>query len=82
MKEEILKDQINELIRDEIQSVINEYVDSQENTQKGGLGFFEKEDELKLSISQKEIDKIVKQYKKIKKSQRSNLFEIKKLDKD
>jgi hypothetical protein len=82
MKDEILRDQINELIRDEIQGVINDYVDVQENTQKSGIGFFEKEDELKLRVSQKEIDKIIKDYKKIKKSQRSNLFEIKKLDKD
>ena len=76
MNDEILRDQVNELIRDEIQQNINEYVDSKETT---GLGFIE-EDELKVSISQKEIDRIIKEYKKIKKSQRSNLFEIKKLD--
>jgi len=76
MNDEILRDQVNELIRDEIQQNINEYVDSKETT---GLGFVE-EDELKVSISQKEIDRIIKEYKKIKKSQRSNLFEIKKLD--
>ena len=76
MNDEILRDQLNELIRDEIQQNINEYVDSKETT---GLGFVE-EDELKVSISQKEIDRIIKEYKKIKKSQRSNLFEIKKLD--
>ena len=76
MNDEILRDQVNELIRDEIQQDINEYVNSKETT---GLGFVE-EDELKVSISQQEIDKIIKEYKKIKKSQRSNLFEIKKLD--
>ena len=79
MKDEIIRDQINELIRDEIQTNINEYIDSKEETQKGGLGFFESEDELKVSISQQEIDKIIKEYKKIKKSQRSNLSHIKKL---
>ena len=80
MKDEILRDQVNELIRDEIQQNINEYVDSKQETEKSGLGFLENEDELKVNISQREIDKIIKEYKKIKKSQRSNLFEIKKLD--
>ena len=74
-----IRDQVNQLIRSEIQDVINEYVDGKENTEKGGLGFIENEDELKVSVSQKEIDKIIKQYKKIKKSERSNLFQIKKL---
>ena len=79
MKDEELRDQINSLIRDEIQEVINDYVDDQENTKKGWLGFIENEDELKVSISQKEIDKIIKDYKKLKKSERSNLTHIKKL---
>ena len=67
MNDEILRDQVNELIRDEIQQNINEYVDSKEETEKGGLGFLENEDELKVNISQREIDKIIKEYKKIKK---------------
>ena len=66
------------MIRQEIQDNINQYVDSQEETQKGGLGFIE-EDELKLSVSQQEIEKIIKQYKKLKKAERSNLSHIKKL---
>ena len=37
------------------------------------------EDELKVSVSQKEIEKIIKQYKKLKKAERSNLSHIKKL---
>ena len=81
MNDEIIKDQIKELIRDEIQGVINDYVDEQESVKDtSGIGFVETEDELKVNVSQKEIDKILKEYKKIKKSQRSNLFEIKKLD--
>ena len=81
MSDDILKDQINDLIRDEIQEVINDYVDSQEETKKGGLGFVQKEDEsvLKLKVSSEEIDKIIKQYKKIKKEEKSNLTQIKKL---
>lgn len=85
MKDEEIKSQINALIRDEIQDVINDYVDAKEITEEvvkqNGLGFVDKDedDELKVSISQKEIDKILKEYKKIKKGQKSNLTEIKKL---
>ncbi len=76
--EEDLKKAVDILIRQEIQDSINDYVDSKEETQQGGLGFIE-EDELKLSVSQKEIEKIIKQYKKLKKNERSNLSHIKKL---
>jgi len=81
MNEEELRNQINQLIRDEIQENINEYIDSQEETKKSGLGFVgkEKEQELTVNVSKNEIDKIIKQYKKIKKSERSNLSHIKKL---
>ena len=78
-EEQELRKQINELIRDEIQEVINDYVDTQEETKKGGLGFVDNEDTLNVNVSQEEIDKIIKQYKKIKKSERSNLSHIKKL---
>ena len=76
--EEDLKKAVDILIRQEIQETINDYVDSKDETEKSGLGFIE-DDELKLSVSQKEIDKIIKQYKKLKKSERSNLSAIKKL---
>jgi len=76
--DEDLKKAVDILIRQEIQDNINEYVDSKEDTQEGGLGFVE-DDELKVNVSQREIDKIIKQYKKIKKSERSNLSQIKKL---
>ena len=79
MNKDELRDQINELIKSEIQENINEYVDSQEETKKAGLGFVGDDDQLKVSISQREIDRIIKQYKKIKKSERSNLSHIKKL---
>ena len=88
MDEELLRAQINELIRDEIQDGINDYVDSKESSEKNsGLGFVEKEDdkELKVSISNREIDRIIAEYKKIKKSEKSNFGQIKKLgllDKD
>ena len=76
-----LRDQINELIRDEIQEVINDYVDAQEETQKAGLGFVGKEDEkeLKVNVRKSEVDKLIKEYKKIKKREKSNLSQVKKL---
>ena len=81
MNEEDLRAQINSLIRDEIQENINDYVDSVEETKKAGLGFVSNDDseQLKVKVSQKEIDKIIKEYKKLKKSQRSNLSQVKKL---
>ena len=79
--DEEIRQAINALIRDEIQDNINDYVDSQEETQKAGLGFVGKEDEqeLKVNVSNREIDKIIKQYKKLKKAKRSNLSHVKKL---
>ena len=76
-----LRDQINDLIRDEIQDVINDYVDAQDETQKAGLGFVGKEDdiELKVNVRKSEVDKLIKEYKKIKKKERSNLSKIKNL---
>jgi len=81
MNEDILRDQINELIRDEIQEVINDYVDDKEESKKSGLGFVSTEEEknLKVNISNQEIDRIIKEYKKLKKSERSNISHIKKL---
>jgi len=81
MNDEDLKEQINSLIRDEIQDVINDYVEGEEESKKSGIGFVKTDEqkELKVNVSQKEIEKIIKQYKLIKKSQRSNLTQIKKL---
>jgi|TARA_Y100000741_G_scaffold151996_1_gene114730 hypothetical protein len=89
MNDELLKAQINALIRDEIQGVINDYVDDKEQSVKEtGLGFVKKEDEaneLKVNISNDEVDKLIKEYKKIKRNEKSNMNQIKKLglvDKD
>ena len=81
MNDEDLKEQINSLIRDEIQDVINDYVEEEEESKKSGIGFVKTDEqkELKVNVSQNEIDKIIKEYKLIKKSQRSNLTQIKKL---
>ena len=45
MKDDQLRDQINELIRDEIQEGINEYIDTQEESERTGLGFVQNKDE-------------------------------------
>ena len=77
--DEELEKQINSIIRDEIQEVINEYVDSKEDTQKAGLGFVENDDKFKVNISKSEVDKLIKRYKKLKKQEKSNLSQVKKL---
>ena len=81
MNEELLRDQISQLIRAEIQEGINDYVDEKEVVEKAGLGFVGKEDEkeLKVKVPVSEVDKIIKEYKKIKKKERSNFSQIKKL---
>ena len=82
MKEEQLRAQINALIRDEIQEGINDYIDSKEESEKTGLGFVQSEDEqLKVNVSNSEVDRLIKEYKKIKKRQKSNLNQIRLLDK-
>ena len=82
MNEEILREQINQLIRNEIQENINEFVDMKEQERKSGLGFVSADDndDLTVKIPNKEVDKIIKEYKKIKKYQKSSLFEIKNLN--
>ena len=82
MKDEELRAQINELIKGEIQEGINDYIDSKEESEKAGLGFVQSEDEqLKVNISNSEVDRLIKEYKKIKKRQKSNLNQIRLLDK-
>ena len=82
MKEEQLRAQINALIRDEIQEGINDYIDTKDDSEKTGLGFVQKEDEeLKVNVSNAEVDRLIKEYKKIKKRQKSNLNQIRLLDK-
>ena len=89
--DELLRSQINALIKDEIQEDINDYVDKKEKEKdlqkKTGVGFVSKtlatddEKELTVNISNLEVDKILREYKKIKKRQRSNLNQVKLLDK-
>ena len=76
MKDEIrdgLRDKIQDLIKDEIQEGINDYIDEH------GAQGFGKDDKLNVKISNAEIDKIIKQYKKEKRRRKSNLFQAKNL---
>ena len=84
MDDDLLKAQVNALIRDEIQDVINDYVDDKEKvvTPEGFSGFFTKEDkekELKVNVPKDEVDKLIKEYKKRKRKSKSNFSQIKKL---
>tara|TARA_R100001594_G_C3835015_1_gene214287 strand:+ start:162 stop:440 length:279 start_codon:yes stop_codon:yes gene_type:complete len=82
MKDKDLKDQINDIIEGEIQNGINEYLESQEDKEDTGLGFVSREDEakeLKVKVYKNEVDKIIKEYKRIKKFKKSNLGQVKKL---
>jgi|TARA_A100001391_G_scaffold40051_1_gene22322 hypothetical protein len=82
MNEEDLRKTVESLIRGEIQDVINDYVDDQEKSSSGGgFGVVPKEEdkEFKVKIRNEEVDKLIKEYKKIKKQEKSNMSEIKKL---
>ena len=57
MKDDIRK-QINDIIEGEIQNGINDYIEQK------GRGF---DGQLTADIDQDEVDKLIKQYKKIKK---------------
>ena len=76
--DELLKAQVNAIIRDEIQEGINDYIDE---TESKAVGFVNNKDEkLKVNIPHSEVDKLIKKYKRIKKKQKSNLYQAKLLD--
>ena len=82
MKEEQLRNQINDIIEGEIQLGINEFLEEKQKKEADqGLGFVTSEEakNLKVKVSNNEIDKIIKEYKKIKKREKSNLSQVKKL---
>ena len=68
MSDEI-RNQINDIIEGEIQLGINDYLEEkQEKEKQQGMGFVTSEEakNLKVKVSNSEIDKIIKEYKKIK----------------
>ena len=80
-----LRNQINDIIEGEIQLGINDYLEEKQEKEKHqGMGFVTPEEakELKVKVSNSEIDKIMKQYKKIKKKEKSNLSQVKRLGLD
>ena len=68
-----LREKIQQIIKDEVQEGINDYIDS------GNAEGFGKDDKLNVKISNDEVDKIIKQYKKETRRRKSNLFQAKKL---
>jgi len=81
-RDELLRSQINDIIEGEIQNGINDYIEEKEDKQSTqGMGFVnpEKTDKLSVKVSKNEVDKILKEYKRIKKSQQSNIGQVKKM---
>ena len=80
MKDEELKAQISDIIEGEIQNGINDYLESQEGKDDSAVGFVDDGDKkLNVKVYQDEVDKLIKEYKKIKKFKKSNLGQVKKL---
>ena len=77
-----LRNQINDIIEGEIQLGINEFLEEKQRKESDqGLGFVTSEEakQLKVKVFKDEVDKIMKQYKKIKKKEKSNLSQVKRL---
>ena len=83
MNEKQLRNQINDIIEGEIQNGINDFLEEKQKKEADqGLGFVtpeSSEKELKVKVFKDEVDKIMKQYKKIKKKEKSNISQVKKL---
>ena len=86
MNDEEIRKQINDIIEGEIQNGINEYLESQEEENKSkepGVGFVNNQEsakQLNVKVSQAEVDRLVKEYKKAMKYKKSNLGQVEKLD--
>ena len=77
-----LRNQINDIIEGEIQLGINEFLEEKQKKEGDqGMGFVTSEEakKLKVKVFKDEVDKIMKQYKKIKKKEKSNLSQVKRL---
>ena len=82
MNDELIRNQINDIIEGEIQNGINDFLEEKQRKESDqGLGFVTSEEakKLKVKVFKDEVDKIMKQYKKLKKNQKSNLSQIKRL---
>ena len=67
-----LRQQIKDIVEADIQIALNDYIEKE-----GAQGV--KGQKLNAKISKSEVDKIIKEYKRIKKAKKSNLGEVKKL---
>ena len=67
-----LRKQIKDIVEADIQIALNDYIEKE-----GAQG--EKGDKLSAKVSQKEVDKIIKEYKRLKKKDKSNLSQVKKM---
>ena len=80
MKDEDLKSQINDIIEGEIQNGINDYLEAQGEKEDSGVGFVSDEaKELNVKIYKDAVDKLIKEYKQIKKFRKSNLGQVQKM---
>jgi len=66
-----LRKEINEIIEADIQIALNDYIEKEGGGEKG--------EKLTAKVSQAEVDKIIKEYKKLKKKDKSNLGQVKKM---
>ena len=82
MNEKQLRNQINDIIEGALQLGINAFLEEKQKKETDqGLGFVTSEEakQLKVKVFKDEVDKIMKQYKKIKKKEKSNISQVKKL---
>ena len=80
MKDEELKAQISDIIEGEIQNGINDCLEAQEDKEDSGVGFVDAgAKELNVKVYQDQVDKLIKEYKQIKKFRKSNLGQVQKM---
>ena len=83
MNDKEIEQQINDIIEGEIQNSINEYLEQQQESkgEDSGLGFASDDGKahLNVKVSQAEVDRLVKEYKKTMKYRKSNLFQASQL---
>ena len=80
MKDKDLENQISDIIEGEIQNGINDYLEAQEGKEDSGVGFVGDEaKELNVKVYKDAVDKLIKEYKQIKKFKKSNLGQVQKM---
>ena len=76
MNDKEIEKQIHDIIEGEIQNNINDYLEKNPEEQKG----FDKDAKLNVKVSQEEVNKLLKKYKKMSKYMKSPLFAVKQMD--